>query len=68
MSLIFDIETDGLLDTLTKIHSLVIYDTEKDELISCCNTGKFPTAKTTVLSIEEGEIIFTLGNKPEAKD
>lgn len=38
MSLIFDIETDGLYDEATKIHSLVIYDTEKDELISCANT------------------------------
>lgn len=35
MTLIFDIETDGLLNETTKIHSLVIYDTEKDELISC---------------------------------
>lgn len=36
MTLIFDIETDGLLEETTKIHSLVIYDTEKDELYSCC--------------------------------
>jgi len=28
--LIFDIETDGLLDTLTKIHCINIYDTEKN--------------------------------------
>lgn len=39
MSLIFDIETDGLLDETTKIHSLVIYDTEKEELISCAGKG-----------------------------
>ena len=36
--LIFDVETDGLLDTLTTIHSLVIYDTETDKLFSCKNT------------------------------
>ena len=35
MALIFDIETNGLLDKTTKIHSLVIYDTEKDCLYSC---------------------------------
>lgn len=39
MTLIFDIETDGLLDTLTKIHSLVIYDTEKGHLFSCTDNG-----------------------------
>ena len=40
MTLIFDIETDGLLDTLTKIHSLVIFDTEKNLLFSCCSKVK----------------------------
>lgn len=29
--LIFDIETDGLLDATTKVHCLTIYDTEADE-------------------------------------
>ena len=38
MTLIFDIETNGLLEKTTKIHSLVIYDTETDKLISCANT------------------------------
>ena len=38
MTLLFDIETDGLLKETTRIHSLVIYDTEKDEIISCANT------------------------------
>jgi DNA polymerase I-like protein with 3'-5' exonuclease and polymerase domains len=58
MTLIFDIETNGLLDETTKIHSLVIYDTEKDELISCCNTGKYPNANTSVHTLAEGEIVF----------
>lgn len=38
--LIFDIETNGLLDTLTKIHSLVIYDIEKQEYINCTDNDK----------------------------
>ena len=37
MSLIFDIETNGLLNETTKIHSLVIYDTERGKCISCAN-------------------------------
>ena len=40
MTLIFDIETDGLLDTLTTIHSLVIFDTEKNLLFSWCSKVK----------------------------
>ena len=35
MSLIFDIETNGLLNETTVIHSLVIYSNTTGELISC---------------------------------
>ena len=43
MTLIFDIETNGLLEDTTTIHSLVIYDTEKDELISCTDSCELTT-------------------------
>lgn len=33
----FDIETDGLLDQLTTIHSLVIQDVVTGEMWSCTN-------------------------------
>lgn len=35
MALIFDLETDGLLDEVTKIHCLVIKDTEIDHVYIC---------------------------------
>lgn len=38
MALIFDLETDGLLDEVTKVHCLVIKDTNTDEVKSY--TGK----------------------------
>lgn len=34
MALIFDLETDGLLDTVSKIHCLVIKDTDTDEVFT----------------------------------
>jgi DNA polymerase-1 len=37
MNLLFDLETDGLLDSVSKIHSLVIYDLDKEELYSFAN-------------------------------
>ena len=40
MTLVFDIETNGLLRETTTIHSLVIYDTETDEIISCTDNDK----------------------------
>ena len=51
-------ETNGLLNETTVIHSLVIYDTEKDELISCCNNGEAPNAKTVRHSITEGRLEY----------
>ena len=39
MNLIFDIETDGLLDKLSKIHSLVIKDAETKKVYSCFGGG-----------------------------
>lgn len=36
-SLVFDIETDGLLDELTRIHCLCIMDVDTGELWSCCD-------------------------------
>jgi DNA polymerase-1 len=41
MASIFDLETDGLLDKVTKIHCLVIRDTETDEHVRCHASG-FP--------------------------
>ena len=34
---IFDLETDGLLDTVSKIHSLVMINVDTGEMISCAN-------------------------------
>lgn len=39
MNLLFDIETDGLLEVLTKIHSLVIKDAETKKIYSCHSGG-----------------------------
>lgn len=38
---IFDIETDGLLDTVTQIHSLVLRNVATGELISCSPHGEY---------------------------
>lgn len=35
--ILFDIETDGLLDQLTKLHSLVMIDLDTDQMISCAH-------------------------------
>ena len=58
MALVFDIETDGLYEQTTKIHSLVIYDTETEEVYSCANAGNFlPISKGVELLQTADEIV-----------
>lgn len=49
MSLIFDIETDGLLNTTQKLHCIAIYDTEKNTLKSYSNN----TLRDGLLALSE---------------
>jgi DNA polymerase-1 len=49
MRYIFDIETDGLLDELTCIHSLVLLNIDTGEMISCP-----PDKHAFLITIEEG--------------
>lgn len=58
MTLVFDIETNGLLRETTKIHSLVIYDTDKDELISCTNNdSNYKTIEYGLKLLQEADEI-----------
>jgi len=54
---IFDIETDGLLDQLTRIHSLCIKIKETGEVISCTNDDPSYT------SVEEGLSVLAQANE-----
>ena len=50
---LFDIETDGLLEGLTQVHSLCIHIVETGETFSCTDSAEGYT------SIEEGLQILT---------
>ncbi len=51
MSLIFDIETDGLLDTTQKLHCIAIYDTKTDTIKSYSNN----TLRDGLLALSEAD-------------
>lgn len=48
MSLIFDIETDGLLDTMTKVHCVGIWDTETQEYTEYVGEAAVDNARETL--------------------
>ena len=57
MTLIFDIETNGLLNDTTCIHSLVIYDTENEKLISCTDREEYHKIETGLKLLQEADEI-----------
>ena len=60
--LVFDIETDGLLDTMTTIHSLVIKDSE-GEVVSC-HTGSPKTIEAGIQLLKDAnrQGIYLMGH------
>jgi len=55
--LIFDIEADGLLDTVTKIHCIVIYDTETSEYARY-NSTTLNNIDVAVKRLEEADVLL----------
>lgn len=63
MTLIFDLETNGLLSDLTKIHCLVIYDTETQQVLNCKNLknniidGEYLSIETGISMLQDADEI-----------
>ena len=57
MALIFDIETDGLYEETTKIHSLAIFDTETNQMFSCANDKAYLPIKQGVDMLQRADVI-----------
>jgi DNA polymerase III alpha subunit (gram-positive type) len=58
MNLIFDIETDGLLDKVTKIHCLGIYDLDECKSYSFNDTGKAEPIVRGVQMLNDADCII----------
>lgn len=58
MALIFDLETNGLYEDTTTIHSLVIYDTDTEKVYSCADQeGYLPLSQGVDMLQEAEEIV-----------
>ena len=55
--LVFDLESDGLLDDVTRIHCLVIYDTETDQTLIYNDEGDQEPIVRGVQILQEAETI-----------
>jgi hypothetical protein len=57
MTLIFDLETNGLLQDLTRIHCLGIYDTETKETLAYNDEGNTEPITRGIQRLEDAEVI-----------
>lgn len=55
--IVFDLETDGLLDSITKIHSLVLKNTQSGEVISCADQEGFIPIKRGLELLADADAI-----------
>ena len=55
--LVFDLESDGLLDDVTRIHCLVIYDTETEQTLVYNDEGDEEPIVRGVQVLQEADII-----------
>ena len=58
LNLIFDIETDGLLKDVSRVHCLSIYDTTTKELISYNDEGSAPPISRGVTRLLDADCII----------
>ena len=61
--LVFDLETDGLLDDVTKIHCLVIYDSEADTTCIYNDQGNQEPIVRGVQRLEDADV-FSRPQRP----
>jgi len=57
-TLVFDIETDGLLDELTQVHCLVIHRVETGETISCSDHDGYVPVQTGLQLLADADLIL----------
>ena len=55
--LVFDLETNGLLDDVTQVHCLVIYDSEADQTVHYNDQGNEEPIVRGVQRLEDADVI-----------
>jgi len=55
--ILFDIETDGLVPNLTKVHSLVLLDMDTEEVLSCADQEGYTSIADGMSYLESAELL-----------
>ena len=58
LQLVFDLETDGLLHELTKVHSMVLRDVETDDICSCADADGYESVESGLYMLSQADLII----------
>ena len=58
LQLVFDLETDGLLHELTKVHSMVLRDVETDDVCSCADADGYESVESGLYMLSQADLII----------
>ena len=65
-NILFDIETNGLLDELDRVHSLVMLDVDTGEMISCADQEGYTPIKVGLKMLQDADLL--IGHNIQAFD
>ena len=63
LELVFDLETDGLLHELTKIHSMVLKDIETGDVCSCAEADGYEAIESGLYMLSQADLIVFVHTK-----
>ena len=65
-NILFDIETNGLLDELDRVHSLVMLDVDTGEMISCADQEGYTSIEVGLKMLQDADLL--IGHNIQAFD
>tara|TARA_Y100001980_G_C14522546_1_gene297889 strand:- start:307 stop:552 length:246 start_codon:yes stop_codon:yes gene_type:complete len=65
-NILFDIETNGLLDELDRVHSLVMLDIDTGEMLSCADQEGYTPIEVGLKMLQDADLL--IGHNIQAFD
>ena len=65
-NILFDIETNGFLDELDRVHSLVMLDIDTGEMLSCADQGGYTPIEVGLKMLQDADLL--IGHNIQAFD
>ena len=62
-NILFDIETNGLLDELDRVHSLVMIDMDTGDIVSCADQEGYTPIEVGIKTLMDADLLVVTTSK-----